>query len=63
MIFAYLVSFYLKIQTPIHLMPISTTSLESFGADLSGNKLFQCVSMLLRGTSTSDQDSQFYHHS
>ena len=30
-----------------------TTYLESFGADLSENKLFQCVSILLTGTSTS----------
>ena len=29
-----------------------TTYLESFGADLSENKLFQCVSILLTGTST-----------
>ena len=29
-----------------------TTYLESFGADLSENELFQCVSILLTGTST-----------
>ena len=48
----YLVNFYLQIQNPIHLMSMSTTYLESFGADLSENKLFQCVSILLTGTST-----------
>ena len=51
-IFPYLVNFYLQIQNPIHLMPMSTTSLVSFGADLSEKKLFQCVSLLLTGTST-----------
>ena len=51
MIFPYLVNFYLQIQNQIHLMPMCTTSLESFGADLSENKLFQCVSVLLMGTS------------
>ena len=52
MISPYLVNFYLQIQNPIHLMSMSTTYLESFGADLSENKLFQCVSILLTGTST-----------
>ena len=52
MIFPYLVNFYLQIQNPIHLISISITYLESFGADLSENKLFQCVSILLTGTST-----------
>ena len=52
MIFPYLVNFYLQTQNPI---PISmpTTYLESFGYDLSENELFQCVSMLLTGTSIS----------
>ena len=52
MIFPYLVNFYLHIQSPINLISMSTTYLESFGADLSENKLFQCVSILLTGTST-----------
>ena len=52
MIFPYLVNFYLQIQNPIHLVSMSAAYLESFGADLSENKLFQCVSILLTGTST-----------
>ena len=52
MIFTYLVNLYLQIQNPIHLISISTTYLESFGADLSENKLFQCVSILFTGTRT-----------
>ena len=52
MIFACLVNLYLQIQNPIHLISMSTTYLESFGADLSENKLFQCVSILLTGMST-----------
>ena len=47
-----LVNFYLQIQNPINLISMSTTCLESFGADLSENKLYQCVSILLTGTST-----------
>ena len=53
MIFPYLVNFYLQIKNPINLISMPTTYLESFGADLSENKLFQCVSILLTGTSTS----------
>ena len=52
MIFLYLVSFYLHIPNLINLICMSITYLESFGADLSENKLFQCVSILLTGTST-----------
>ena len=52
MIFPYLVNFYLHIQNPINIISMSTTYLESFGADLSENKPFQCVSILLIGTST-----------
>ena len=52
MIFPYLVSFYLQMQNPINLISMSTTYLESSGADLSENELFQCVSILLTGTST-----------
>ena len=52
MIFPYLVNFYLQIQNPMHLISMYTTYLESFGADLSENKLFQYVSILLTGTST-----------
>ena len=52
MIFPYLVNLYLQIQNPINLMPMPTTYLESFGADLSENELFQGVSILLTGTST-----------
>ena len=52
MMLPYLVNFYLEIQHTIHLISMSTTYLESFGADLSENKLFQCVSILLTGTST-----------
>ena len=52
MIFPYLVNSHLQIQNPIHLISMSTTYLESFGVDLSKNKLFQCVSILLTGTST-----------
>ena len=52
MIFPYLVNFYLYIQNPINIISMSTTYLESFDADLSENKLFQCVSILLTGTST-----------
>ena len=51
-IFPYLVNFYLQIQNPINLISMPTTYLESFGADLSESKLFQCVSILLTGTST-----------
>ena len=53
MIFPYLVIIYLQIQIPINLISMPTTYLESFGADLSENELFQCVSILLTGTSTS----------
>ena len=53
MIFPYLVNFYHQIQNPINLISMPTTYLESFGADLSENELFQCVSILLTGTSTS----------
>ena len=52
MIFPYLVNFYLHIQNQISLISVSTTHLESFGADLSENKLFQCISILLTGMST-----------
>ena len=52
MIFPYLVILYLQIQNPINLISMPTTYLESFGADLSENELFQCVSILLTGTST-----------
>ena len=52
MIFPYLVNFYLQIQNPINLISMSTTYLESSGADLSENELFQWVSILLTGTST-----------
>ena len=52
MIFPYLVNFYLQIQNPINLNSNSTTYLESFHVDLSENKLFQCVSILLTETST-----------
>ena len=52
MIFSYLVNFYLQIQNPINPISMPTTYLELFGADLSENKLFQCVSILLTGTST-----------
>ena len=52
MIFPYFVNFYFQIQNPISLISMSTTYLESFGADLSKNKLFQCVSILLTGMST-----------
>src|SRR6201986_4182289 len=52
MIFPYLVNFYLQIQHPINLISMPTNYLESFGADLSENELFQCVSILLTGTST-----------
>ena len=51
MIFPYLVNFYLQIQNPINLTSMLTTYSESFGADLHENKLFQCVSILLTGTS------------
>ena len=51
-IFPYLVYFYLQFQNPIDLISMPTTYLESFGADLSENKLFQCVSIVLTGTST-----------
>ena len=50
MIFPYLVNFYLQIQNPINPISMTTTYLESFGADLSENELFQCVSILLTGT-------------
>ena len=52
MIFPYLVNFYLQIQNPINPISMPTTYLESFGADLSENELFQCVSILLTGMST-----------
>ena len=52
MVFPYLVNFYLQIQNTINLISMLTTYLESFGADLSENELFQCVSILLTGTST-----------
>ena len=52
MTFPYLVNFYLQIQAPINLISMPTTYLESFGVDSSENKLFQCVSILLTGTST-----------
>ena len=52
MIFLYLVNFYLQIQNPINPISMSTTYLESSGADLSENELFHCVSILLTGTST-----------
>ena len=48
-IFPYLVYFYLQFQNPIDLISMPTTYLESFGADLSENKLFQCVSIVLMG--------------
>ena len=51
MLFPDLVNFYLKIQNPINLISIPTTYLESFGSDLSENEPFQCVSILLTGTS------------
>ena len=54
MIFPYLVNFYLQIQKPINLISMPTTCLESFGVDLSENELFQCVSILLTGTSTNN---------
>ena len=37
-----------------------TTYLESFGADLSENELFQCVSILLTGTSTEIGSTTLY---
>ena len=49
----YLVIVYPQIQDSINLIYMSTTYLESFGADLTENKPFQCVSILLTGTSTS----------
>ena len=52
MTFPYLVNFYLQIQIPINPISMPTTYLELFGADLSENELFQCVSILLTGTST-----------
>ena len=55
--FPYLVHFYLQIQDPIILISMSTTYLDSSGADLSENKLFQCVSIFLTGTSTYDNYS------
>ena len=51
-IFSYLVIVYPQIQDPINLIYMSTTYLESFGADLTKNKPFQCVSILLTGMST-----------
>ena len=50
-IFSYLENFYLQIQNPINLISMSTTYLKSSGPDLSENELFQCVSILLTGTS------------
>ena len=52
MLFPYLVNFYLQIQNPINLISMPTNYLESFGADLSKNELFQCVSILLTRMST-----------
>ena len=52
MIFLYMINFYFQIQNPISLISMSMTYLESFDADLSENKLFQCVSIFLAGTST-----------
>ena len=52
MIFPYLVNFYPQICDPINLIYMSTTYLESFGADLNENKLFKCVQLLLSATST-----------
>ena len=51
-IFPYLVIVYPQIQDPKNLIYMSTTYLESFGADLTENKPFQCVSIFLTGTST-----------
>ena len=52
MTFPYLVNFYLQIQIPINPISMPTIYSESFGADLSENELFQCVSILLTETST-----------
>ena len=62
MIFPYLVNFYLQIQNPINPISMPTTYLESFGADLSENELFQCVSILLTWTSTSQMESESCAH-
>ena len=51
MIFPYLVNFYFQIQNPINPISMPITYLESFGADLSENELFQYVSILLTGMS------------
>ena len=51
-IFPYLVIVYPQIQDPTNLIYMPTTYLESFGADLTENKPFHCVSILLTGTST-----------
>ena len=52
MIFLYLVNFYPQIRDPINLIYMSTTYLESFGADLSENELFKCAPLLFVTTST-----------
>ena len=52
MIFSYLVNLYPEIQDSINLISMSTTYLESFGAELSEIKLFQCISILLTRMST-----------
>ena len=52
-IFPYLVNFYPQIQGSINLFSMSATY---FGADLSENRLFQCVSILLTETSTGKDD-------
>ena len=49
MLFPYLVILYLQIQNPINLIFMPTNYLESFGADLSENELFQCVSIFYQG--------------
>ena len=57
-IFPYLVIVYPQIQNPITLIYMSTTYLESFGADLTKKKPFQCVSRLLTGRSTCSTTKQ-----
>jgi hypothetical protein len=44
--------FYGYNQDPLYLFSMSTIYLKSFGADLSENGLFTCVSILFAGTST-----------
>ena len=51
MIFPNLVIFYLQIKNPLNVILMFTTYLESFHADLTENKLFQCVSIHLTGMS------------